>query len=386
MQPLRMMALLIAIWLATPGKAVCGTDVSVRLAGEEEVVFRWATDRCNDNDIPDAPARAFRDYRGSIDLVATHYDNRLFKVVDGKPKRLDCRIILDSPDDPDPARYRDHRWIAATWTDDGKTIYALVHHEYQGHRHAGACAFKEYIACWYNSITYARSDDGGVTFLQSDPPDVVATAPFQQQVGQGRHRGFFSPTNIIKRGRYWYALIYTTGWEGQRPGMCVFRTSDIAQPALWRAWNGADFERQFEDPYLTSGSPDNTASCSPVTGNWFGSVQRIDGSDLAIAVFLHATGVGEARSWQLAYSVSRDLLAWSAPVDLKSMAYFGSHDCKDVARYGYPSLVDMTQAAPNFDAVGGTAELFLTRFNVSGCRNSFDRDLVRYKIKIDLGH
>ncbi len=386
MRPLKILVFLCAAWLATLGKAVSGPEISVSVVGPEEVVFRWATDRCNDNDIPDAPARAFRDDRGTIRLAATHYDNRLFTVVDGKPKRVGCGIVLDSPDDPDPAKYHDHRWIAATWTDDGKEVHALIHHEFQGHRHAGVCAFKEYSACWYNSITYARSDDGGLTFVQADPPAVVAAAPFRQDVGQGRNRGFFSPTNIIKLGQYWYVLIYTTGWDGQRPGMCVFRTPDIAQPGLWRAWDGEAFNSQFKDPYLSSGSPGTTPNCKPVTADWFGSVQRIDGSDSIIAVFLHETGAGEARSWKLAYRLSQDLLTWSEPVDLKSLPYFGSHDCKDAFRYGYPALVDMTEQSPNFDAVGLTADLFLTRFNVSGCRNSFDRDLVRYRIEINPGH
>jgi hypothetical protein len=378
-------ALLLALSLFLPCGAAAGSDISVRVVGDEEVVFRWATDRCNDNDIPDAPARAFRDDRGHIRLAATHYDDRLFTMVDGKPKRVDCRLALDSPDDPDPSHYRDHRWIAATWTDDGNKVHALVHHEYQGHRHPGACTLKDYTSCWYNSITYAWSDDGGSTFHQSEPPAVVAAAPFRQDVGQGRHRGFFSPTNIIKLGPYWYALIYTTGWEGQGAGMCVFRTPDIAQPAQWRAWDGKAFESRFADPYLAAASSNEKPTCKPVTGNWFGSLQRIDGTDQIIAVYLHEKVAGEVRSWQLAYSLSRDLLTWSPPVDLKPLPYFGSHDCKDMARYGYPSLIDMGEASRNFDAVGGSAELYLTRFNLKDCRNSFDRDLVRYKIKIELG-
>ena len=194
--------------------------ISVRISPEQSVVFRWASDRCGDDDIPDAPARAFRDADGVIHLLAPHYDNRAFTVVNGVPKRLDCRIILDSPGDADPARYRDRRWITATWTDDGKTVHALVHDEYQAQRHPGACTFPNYTSCWYNAITYARSDDGGRSFSQSDPPVVVAAPPFRQDVGQGRPRGFFNPTNIIKRDAYWYALIYTTGWEGQGAGSC----------------------------------------------------------------------------------------------------------------------------------------------------------------------
>ena len=374
-------ALLSLLLAEMAGPAVGSSAVSVHLAGDEQTEFRWATDRCNDNDIPDAPARAFRGANGQIQLLAPHYDNRLLVVVDGKLKHSGCRIVLDSPGDPDPAHYRDRRWIAATWTNDGKIIHALVHHEYQGHRHPGACPLADYIACWYNTITYARSDDGGQTFVQSNPPKVVAAAPFQQNVGQGRHRGFFNPTNIVRLGEYWYVLIYTTGWEGQPPGMCVFRTSDVARPDLWRAWNGSAFDSQFGDPYSGSALP--PARCQPVTQNWFGSIQRVDRSDSIVAVFLHEVVSGQSRSWQLAYSVSRDLKTWSAPSDLKPLTNLGSQDCSDVSRYAYPSLIDLAAPSLNFDAVGENADLFLTRVRVKNCRNSFDRDLVRYKIKID---
>ena len=34
--------------------------ISMRVSPEQSVVFRWSSDRCGDDDIPDAPARAFR--------------------------------------------------------------------------------------------------------------------------------------------------------------------------------------------------------------------------------------------------------------------------------------------------------------------------------------
>ena len=362
--------------------AVGDPAISVRLAPEQSVVFRWASDRCADEDIPDAPARAFRDAEGIVHLLATHYDNRAFTVLNGIPKRLDCRLVLDSPGDADPAHYRDRRWITATWTDDGKTVHALVHHEYQGQRHPGACAFPNYMSCWYNVITYARSDDGGRTFSQSDPPAVVAAPPFRQDVGQGRQRGFFNPTNIIKRDGYWYALMHTTGWDGQSAGSCLFRTPDIAKPELWAAWDGQAFAARFGDPYRNAMPAGAPATCKPVTTRLFGSIQAIEGTDLTIAIFLRESGGGDHRGWTLAYSLSRDLISWGAAIDLEPLQYFGSKDCTDASRYGYPALLDFGATSRNFDTIGSNATLFLTRFNVSGCRNSMDRDLVTQRITI----
>src|SRR5690242_10568945 len=112
-------------------------EVAIHIRGDQKTEFRWISDRCDDNDTPDAPVRAFRDHIGDVHLLASHFDNRPFIVINGRVKRGDCRSVLDSPGDPDPAKYRDRRWITATWTEDGRLIHALVHHEYQAQRHAG---------------------------------------------------------------------------------------------------------------------------------------------------------------------------------------------------------------------------------------------------------
>ena len=48
----------------------------------------------------------------------------------------------------------------------------------------------------------------------------------------------------------------------------------------------------------------------------------------------------------------------------------------------YPSLLDSHSTDRNFMTVGATAELFLTRFNATGCKTNMDRDLVRVPIAV----
>src|SRR5689334_10691877 len=48
---------------------------SARLVGHEELVFNWDTDRCDDLDTPDSPARAFTDASGVVNLIAVHHNN-----------------------------------------------------------------------------------------------------------------------------------------------------------------------------------------------------------------------------------------------------------------------------------------------------------------------
>ena len=115
----------------------------VNILGPEEIVFDWSADSCEEVDIPDAPARAFRDADGNVQLIATHYINRRMIGDNINVVQRDCNVIMDSDLDTDPSQYNDHEWLMAPYTLDGTTIYALVHNEYQGDT-------------WYNSITLDR--------------------------------------------------------------------------------------------------------------------------------------------------------------------------------------------------------------------------------------
>ena len=146
-----------------------------------------------------------------------------------------CATIVASSF-PDSARtipqdYSDRVWISALWSEDGRTIFALGHDEYQAHRHPNRCRFSTYLECWYNAIVPLRSDDGGEAFSRiGERP--VATLPIRQDVDQGHPRGFFEPTNIIKRGDAFFTLI-RAGAEGpQKAGTCLFRADDLARPEI----------------------------------------------------------------------------------------------------------------------------------------------------------
>jgi len=106
---------------------------NVKIIGSEEIVFDWTTDRCDMSDVPDLPARAFRDANGNVQLIATHYVNRRMIGATLDSVKRDCDIIMNSHKDPDPSQFNDREWLCAVYTLDGKTIYALVHNEYQGH-------------------------------------------------------------------------------------------------------------------------------------------------------------------------------------------------------------------------------------------------------------
>lgn len=209
---LPLIAVLIAAALLGPARAAEPPLAAVTLVGPAQIVFSAKRDACDGDDVPDAPSRAFRDADGGIVLFGLHTKNRALRGPDLDRLKIDCTPTMPSKGDPEPAAYDDANWIAATWTEDGKRVEALVHHEYQANTHPGRCAHKEYLACWYNTVVAVSSGDAGRRFDRPATPTVVAAAPFRQDVGQGRHRGFFNPSNIFARGkeRFFLASCWST--------------------------------------------------------------------------------------------------------------------------------------------------------------------------------
>jgi hypothetical protein len=153
---------------------------AVQFIGAEETVFSWARDRCGDNDLPDLPARAFRNEAGRVQLHSAHFANRRFVGPNLNKLGHPCSLVMSSGANPDPAMFNDREWLASLYTEDGDTVYALVHNEYQGNLHPGRCPSGEYFQCWYNAVTLAVSRNGGASFEDARPPPghLVATVPY----------------------------------------------------------------------------------------------------------------------------------------------------------------------------------------------------------------
>lgn len=358
-----------------------GYEPRVAEGAREEVVYDWAAQRCETWDIPDAPLRAFRDAEGGIVAFASHHRNRALtgRSLDGD-LRHGCTVAFSARGSTDPADYSDMSWITATWTDDGRAVAALLHDEYHADRHPGACSLRTGMACWYNAITAAASEDGGASFRTAEPPVVVAAAGFRQDVGQGRHRGFFNPSNIVEREGAHYVLIGTTGGMGQKPGICLYRTSNVFDPGAWRAWDGTGFTVAARDPYRSDAAP---VPCRPVKNLpvVVGSLTRHVPSGRYLAIY-DLGGEAAAPDGRVAYSWSDDLVDWTPPQTLMRHATMWSRSCSDTVRYAYASLLDPSTARRNFDEVGSEALLFLTRFHMEGCRMGARRDLVRLRVAI----
>ncbi len=342
-----------------------------------EPVFLWTRDRCAEDDIPDAPLRAVRLHGPNTLAFATHEQNRRFVGADLEALRRDCRIVFSGQHSDKPEDYSDRVWISALWSEDGRTIFALGHDEYQGHRHPNRCRFSTYLECWYNAIVSLRSDDGGQTFARvGERP--VATIPIRQDVDQGHARGFFEPSNIVKRGVAFVTLI-RTGPEGpQKAGTCLFRTDDLARPESWRLFDGEGFSANV-DPYGDDVS--DSKPCAPLKGlrGSVGSVAYVSALGLYIAVSAFGSKISSESGFY--YSVSTDLIHWSEGRLFLALPTPWSAACGQ-DRFVYPSLVDPHSSSRNFDVIGGDPYLYFVRQHFEGCHGTMQRDLLRMRLRL----
>jgi hypothetical protein len=354
--------------------------ISLSAAGPPQVIFDWTTDRCADPDIPDLPARAFRDAEGRAQLISADDINRRFVGPDLDHLTHDCSIVLGSDSNSDPAAFDDREWIGATYTTDGRTVYALLHDEYHGWEHPGQCATSTYDErCWYNAITLAVSTDGGRSYADHPSPRLVASVPYRY-VPDGGPAGVFTPSNIVHNPRdgYYYSLVYVN-LQQRYIGNCLIRTRNLADPGSWRAWTGGStFATTFVDPYGPNPSPADHL-CTPPS--------RQDPGDLQPNSLTYST---EARQWLLVgqalngayFSLSPDLIHWTAPRLFFQAQVTWNYKCGDPDPIAYPSLIDSTSSSRNFETVGKTAYLYFTQFHYTNCQQTLDRDLVRVPVRL----
>ena len=363
-------------------------DLKVEVTEPEQIVFDWSQDACEPADIPDIPARAFRDAQGRVQLIASHYTNRRMTGPDLDHLTQDCGVIMPSDYDPDPAEFNDREWVHSVYTPDGAEVFALIHNEYQGDKHPGRCPSGEYLECWYNTVTLAVSTDGGASFGHAQPPThLVASIPYRYESDSGP-TGIFQPSNIVRNAddEHYYSLLRVQQYRDQPRGTCVMRTTDLADPGSWRAWDGAGFNVRFINPYLESNERPQDHVCQPVSYN---QIQLMVES-LTFNTYLDSfvlVGTAAERDLEgntisgIYYSTSDDLIRWTSRKLIVEVESRQTYQCGDPDPVAYPSVLDPGSPSRNFETTGKRAYLYFTRYNYESCEETLDRDLVRVPIE-----
>jgi hypothetical protein len=298
-----------------------------------------------------------------------------------------CDVVMGSAEDPRPEQFNDREWLTATFTADGRRVFALLHEEYQGHRHAGRCASGEYFKCWYNAITFAVSTDGGRSFRNGrKPPDhLIAGLAYRYKPDVGPY-GLFQPSNIVKKADgHYYVLIRAAAHLAQKGGVCLLRTRTLEDPGSWRAWDGTGFRVRLSSPYVASAARSRT--CEPVAFPQIADMTQslTFNTYLNRYVLVGTTGKYDRRRheavWGIYFSISEDLITWSDRQLVMETELPHVHKCGDPSVRIHPSILDAGSDSRNFETVGRDAYLYFTRVRYdSACQPSLDRDLLRVPI------
>jgi hypothetical protein len=295
--------------------------------------------------------------------------------------------------DPNPAHFNDATWLDSFYSIDGKSIVALGHMEYHGWEHRGMCSVQNYTpACWYNADTFHFSDDGGYHFASlKAPANFVVGLPYKYIVNQGPE-GYSIDTNIVKVGPWYYAM--TTDWPwppncgtGELATACLvpfggspIRTSNILDPSSWRGWDGKDFAVSFVDPYPGPVRNPQDHVYTPVSYMYYvDAINFHEGSGSFIATLFDPFNDAYGPPG-LYLSTSPDLVHWTTPTLVVTVAQLLAREPKGNWSYAYFSLLDSNSSDPNYGTITDDPYLYYVRFDND--HPPYVRVLFRQKIKL----
>ncbi len=203
------------------------------------------------------------------------------------------------------------------------------------------CASGDSSVCTLISLTQATSTDGGATFTQADPPALIAAPAYAYDPEW--FRAVWQPSNIVLNPAdgYYYALVqrddHNFATSVHEQGTCVMRTTDPADAASWRAWDGTAFAMQFVDPFTTSPADAAAQECALVSPAYIGALTYSLTYNEYLGRFV-AVGVAPSPKSGFYVSYSEDLVHWS-PRELVFEAPL-SFTVDAPPYYAYPSVLD----------------------------------------------
>ncbi|HEV3245287.1 MAG TPA: FG-GAP-like repeat-containing protein [Candidatus Paceibacterota bacterium] len=340
-------------------------NIEVDPIGTPQIVFDYATAPCPVGYIPDTPVRAFRDANGNVNLLSEATTNYRFIGPALDSVQIDCTPIMRSADNTSFNAFTYHEWIHSPYTEDGQTIYALVHNEWYPSLLYPQCAAGAAV-----STTLAISTDGGATF--SHPGDYLVRtavswdASFSCTANDSTDYGSWDPSNIIKKDGYYYVFFNNAADpnDGMDTAICLGRTQNLAVGSSWQVWTANGWA---------------SALTTPQCLDLFGQV----GSNETVMYVSYNTYLGSYVALrnnnydQIEYQTSQDLIHWSDPVIFLKQS-------PRTWQLSYGAILDPNDTSRNFEDSGQTAYLYFTWDHTNDPIDpnpALGRDLIRQEIK-----
>jgi hypothetical protein len=363
--------------------AVAKEAPTFSVSAQPEVVYSYQTQRCDWRSIPDSPARAYRRGDGSLVLIAAHFRNRIFEGRGFDDLRPNCAVLSQGTESANPSEFDDRYWIQSLIPLGGGRLLGLASQEYSGIRHAGVCPVGSgKPACWYLSIVGLEASDRDFSFKLLPPDQRLIAGSNQRFDASVNAAGFLTVTNTVFDGNYGYFIAWTEdAAEPGRRGNCLFRAprSDLVNG--WQMMSRGQFVAP-PDPYPGDGQVPVGARCdrlgAPDMAGKARSLVWLETKHLWMVVW--STRVNGAGG--VYYATSPDLRTWSSAALLAPLEPFWGTDQKGTF-YDYPSVIDHASKSPIFHTAGDSFYLYLTRLNWQTKRATMDRDLVRFRVKVE---
>ncbi len=369
---------------APTGPATTPATLTYSITGPMETVYDYASQACDQGDFPDDAARAFRDYQGTVHMIASVQVNRAMLGTDLNHLTRSCDVTYADGNNADPMLYDDWGWMETYYTTDGKTVHSIIALDYHPSRHNITCGTTSSTKndCWYGSDIAATSTDGGYTFTSPPPgePRMISASEYIFDANYTATQGTFVPTNIINWGGYYYFVLSVVGRGVQPTGDCVMRTTNLADPSSWRAWDGAGYNMRFLDPATNNVNPAQHV-CTVVSPAYLFSPMRNllvlpSGQGFLGTLFKQVTNTDGSKNFNAYGTTSIDLVNWTTPVLIISLPLSPGQ----TQSWYYPSIIDPSSSSRNFETItGNTAYIYFTHF----VPNSIARDLVRFPLTIN---
>jgi hypothetical protein len=367
--------------------------IEVRVTvGAKEVVMDGTTQRCEELDVADGPPRFVRAEDGSLLMFSGNAPRYYVSRGTGFGSfTRDCsRPALASADRRTADSYENWEWVWSVYR-EGSSWHVLVHNEFHD-AVAPTCQPGNPAPgnpCWYNSVTYAVSTDGALSFSKPgapahlwEPPPPNTPPPYGQFA-----EGYFSPSNIVRASDgYYYAFMMSIPnkfWNTMQ-GLCVFRTRTLGDPTTWRAWDGDGFNLRMASPYVTGQA---VPICTSLGGFVIPShlvyntyLERY----MAVASGPGPLDVNGRATCGFFYALSADLIHWSEHRLLveASLGWCAADPSQpgvlEPVIVAYPSIVDHADTTVNFENAGRTPYFYYVRIN----GDNLDRDVVRVPLTL----
>jgi hypothetical protein len=396
----------------------------IHVVGQPALVFDHLVDKREPNHLPDLPTTAWKEANGTVNVTVPHIENYRMRGPDLEHVVSSPNPIFSSTANASEiveSHYNYHHWLAAPYTFDGLTIYALSHTEWYACLLVGDCADTApptptstgnyWLNSWANTLNSLVSTDGGASWtinglneahvVSNESFTWTGSAPLAQFIYRvaTSHSGMMSPSRIIKEGGYYYSMAFLNHRDFNhidpttkvapidKYDWVLMRTTDPRQAAGWEGWvSGSQFVplsshgfTAFSPPSaggaLNAGEPQiifdtnaNVYIVIFVVWGAPGSIYYVTTPSLANPVWSNAVAIGGSASVQTNPRSADPAAACSTGFQVNN----------------YVSLADTHSDGLNFEFTDGDPWLFYVFNPAQNCGgDNLARDLYRLKLNVD---